>query len=298
MSTLFLNCNGSNVYTTLGLIDKIKDKIKPINIWNVTGNASLIMYFRILGYTAHQTFQHLKKHNLINSMINGYSFIPEDEEEKKDFIYSFLIEIMEACPIINKNMNLKEIEKLTGITPCFIMWCRSKKEIININPSLEEDYNFVECVMASLCNIGVYQTYDLTDNKGKEEKFSTLETIECFPILELCFKKKEEIFYIANITSYNKKYSFGRDLGPLAEIEDELLMQKAEYGKHRIEGMCKSLKDADICKLYSYYSRGNSSDTEKDGLFILGHKQGTTYLEKGDTKETAREYLRAINSQR
>lgn len=298
MSSLFLNCNGSNVYTTLGLIDKIKDKIKLINVWNVTGNASLIMYFRILGYTAHQTFQHLKKHNMINGMINGHSLIPEDEEEKKDFIYSFLIEIMEACPLIKKDMNLKDIEKLTGITPCFIMWCRSKKEIVNINPSLPEDYNFVECVMASLCNIGVYQTYELEDSTGREEIFSSLETIECFPILELCFKKKEEIFYIANITSYNKKYSTGRDLGPLAVVEDELLMQKAEYSRYRIESICKGLKDADICKLYSYYSRGNSSDTEKDGLFILGHKQGKAYLEGGDTKQTAREYLKAINNQR
>lgn len=292
MSSLFLNCNGSNIYTTLGLIDKIKDKVKMINIWNVTGNASLIMYFRILGYTAYQTYGHLKKHNIINSMINGHSLIPEDEEEKKNFIYSFLLEIMEACPIINKNMNLKEIEKLTGITPCFIMWCRNQKRIVNINPFLEKDYNFIECVMASLCNIGIYQTYTIED-----QLFSSLETIECFPVLELCFKNKDEIFYIANITTYNKKYSFGRDLGHLADIEDELLMQKAEYGKYRIENICSNLKNSDICKLYSYYSRGNTSDAEKDSLFLLGHKQGKTYLENGDTKETAKEYLKAINNQ-
>ena len=294
MSSLFLNCNGSNLYTTLGLIDKIKDKIKPINIWNVTGNASLIMYFRILGYTAHQTFQHLKKHNIINGTINGHSLIPEDEEEKKDFIYALLVEIMEACPIINKDMNLKEIEKLTGITPCFIMWCRSQKSIVNINPSLKKDYNFIECVMATMCNIGVYQTYELN-----EDIFSSLESIECFPVLQMCLKKKEDAFYIANITSFNKKYSRGRDLGPLSEIEDELLMQKAEYGKYRIENICRGMSaENDICKLYSYYSRGNSSDTEKDGLFILGHHQGESYLKGVDTKVTAMEYLKAINNQK
>lgn len=295
MSALFLNCNGSNLFATLGFVDKIKDKIKPISIWNITGNASIIMYFRILGYTAHQTFQHLKKKDLINGMINGYSLIPENEEEKKDFIYSFLIEIMEACPLINKNMNLKEIEKLTGITPCFIMWCRSSKKIVNINPSSEKNYNFVECVMASLCNVGTYKTYEIDD-----EVFSSLENIECFPVLQICLKNKEDIFFIANITSYNKKFSFGRDLGPLSDIEDELILQKAEYGKYRIENICQGLElqKSDICKLYSYYSRGNSSDTEKDCLFILGRKQGEAYLENRSTKETSKEYLRAINNQK
>lgn len=294
MSALFLNCNGSNLFATLGLIDKIKDKVKEKNIWNVCGNASLIMYFKILGYTAHQTYQFFKKKDIINGMVNCYSLIPEDEEEKKDYIYSFLIEAMEACPLINKNMNLKEIEKLTGITPCFILWCRSQKKIVNINPTLDKNYNLVECVMASLCNVGVYKTYEINN-----ELFSSLENIECFPILQLCFKNKEDIFFIANITGYNKKYSLGRDLGPLADIEDELILQKAEYNRFRIENICQSLllQNNDICKLYSYYSRGNSSDSEKDCLFILGRKQGEAYLENKDTKETAKEYLRAINQQ-
>jgi hypothetical protein len=224
---------------------------------------------------------------LINSMINGHSLIPEDQNQKKEYLLNVFLDLIDTNPIVNEDITLKEVEKLTGITCCFIVWSRTKKRIV----SLGGENKLIDCIMASLCNIGIYDTYIING-----EVFSSLENIECFPVLQTRLKDKKNVLYIANITNYKKSYSVGRNLGPLSSTEDELILQKSEYAKHRIENICVSL-DGEVCKLYSFFSRGNSSEEEKNTLFILGNKQGDAFLKDEDTKQTAKDYLSSIYSQ-
>jgi len=147
--------------------------------------------------------------------------------------------------------------------------------------------------MASLCNIGVYKTYNIN---GKE--YSSLENIECFPVSYSYYIDVNKLFYLVNITTYDKDYSLNINLGPLKDSEDEFLLQKGEYHKYRIENSCKALpKKENICKLYSVYSRGNSKEEEKASLFILGHRQGKGFLEEKDTYQVYQEYLETIFTQ-
>ena len=287
--SIFINCNGSNIFTTLGALDKLKNNLENVKIYNVSGNGSLILYCKLLGLTYKQTYEKLKKLDLINTFINGHSLFPEDEEDKKDFIKEYLIKLLKKS-LIKEDSTLLEIKNLTGITPCFIVWNRKLQKIDNLNPKDTPDFKLIDCIMSSLTNIGVYKTYEI-----KENLYSSLENIDCFPVSYSYYIDINKLFYLVNITTFDKEYSTGLNLGPLKDIEDEFLLQKGEYQKYRIENSCKVLPQKEnLCKLYSMYSRGNSKEEEKASLFILGHRQGKGFLEGNDNYKIYKEYLESI----
>lgn len=290
--SIFINSSGSNIFTTLGSLDKLKTTLENIKIWNVTGNASLILYFKILGLTYKQTYDKIKNFDLINSLINGHSFFPEDEDEKKEYLKEYLTKSNKKS-LIKADSNLKEIQNLTGLSPCFIVWNRSKGKIENLNCEDNPNIMLIDAIMATLCNIGVYKTYTINN-----EDYSSLENIECFPVSKSYYTTVEKLFYLVNITIFDKEYSLGNNLGPLKETEDEFLFQKGEYNKYRIENNCKALPNQEnICKLYSVFSRGDSKEEEKASLFILGHRQAKGFLEDEDTRKIYKEYLKTVFAQ-
>jgi len=290
--TIFINCSGSNIYTTLGALNKLKKNIEKIKIWNVCGNASLILYFKLLGFNFTQIYEKLKNFNIINSLINGHSLFPENENEKENYIYEYLASHTKDT-IINFDSTLEEIVSLTGITPCFIVWDRTKKDIVNLNPQSTPKIKLIDCIMATLTNMGVYKEYIISNNI-----YSSLENIECFPISHIYLKNLETLFYLINITQYIKEYSTGINLGPLKDNEDEFLLQKGEYNNYRIKKAVKKLPNQNnICKLFSVFSRGNSPSAEKENLYSLGNKMAEGFLKKEDTYEVYQKYLEKINSQ-
>jgi hypothetical protein len=290
--SIFINCNGSNIFTTLGALDKLKEILENVKIWNVCGSASLILYFKLFGLTSKQTYENLKKLEIVNTFINGHSLFPEDEKEKKEYLRNYLEKFFKTS-LFNEEVNLQEAQKITGLTPCFIVWNRSQQKIVNLNPKDTPSVKLLDCVLASLTNIGVFSTHQI-----KNQTYSSLENIECFPVSYSYYLKLEKLFYLANITTFVKEYSLGINLGPLSQVEDEFLLQKGEYNKHRIEKSYQALPHSEnFCKLYSVYSRGNSKEEEKASLFILGHLQANGFLESKDTEKIYKDYLESIFSQ-
>lgn len=288
----FINCCGSNIYTTLGALDRLKKEVENVTIWNVCGNASLILYYKLIGLTAKQTYEKLKSLDIINSLINGHSLLPENQEEKIEYIKNYLTKSLKNS-LLKEDSTLEEVKKLTDITPCFIVWNRSQGKIENLNPKDNPRMKLIDCVMATLVNIGVFNTYKINNSL-----YSSLENIECFPVSHTYYNDIEELFYLVNITQYIKEYSLGNNMGPLKETEDELLLQKGEYNKFRIEKNCKALPHSEnVCKLYSIFSRGNSKEEEKASLFILGFKLADGFEKKKDTHLVYKEYLESIFSQ-
>lgn len=287
--SIFINSNGSGLYTTLGTLTKVDNEISNIKYWNVCGNASLVLFFKILGFTYQQIYEKLKLFNLVNSFISGHSLFPENQEEKKQFIKEYLTENLIDTGFFKKDITLGKIKNLTGLIPCFIVWSRTQQKIINLH---HEDLKLVDCVMATLCNVGVYDTYTI-----KGQIYSSLENIECMPVAYSMLEKIQNLFCLINIITYDKKFSLNINLGPLRTIEDELLMQKGELNNYRIEKTCKALSNYNICKIYSFYSRGDTKEEEKRSLFVLGFKQGEGYLNKQNTQDVYQEYLKTIYSQ-
>ena len=290
---IFINSTGSNLYTTLGFLDKIKKETKDITIWNVTGNASLILFFKLLGLTATQTFDKLKKLEIVNSLINGHSLFPENEGDKKDFILDYL---NNSCKdnIIDMDISLKKIQTLTGITACFLVWNRSLKKIENLNPNDYPDIKLKDAILASLTNIGVYKEHSIYKNV-----YSSLANIDPLPISHSYYDNIDEFLYLVNIGEYKKDYCLYNNLGPLKSTEDEFLLQKEELTKFRSGEVLNKLPNSEnIAKIYSIFSRGNSKEEEKSSLFILGHSQAVGFLQGTDTHKVYKEYLESVYSQR
>jgi hypothetical protein len=246
----------------------------------------------LLGFTFKQIFQKLKSFDIINSLTNGHSLIPENENEKKSYIYDYLVSQTENT-ILKYDTTLEQIVSLTGITPCFIIWDRKKNGIINLNSQNTPKVKLIDCIMATLTNIGVYKEYSFLNIVS-----SSLENIECFPISHIYLKNLERLFYLINITQYKKEYSLGVNLGPLKDNEDEFLLQKSEYNNYRINIAVEKLPNqGSICKLYSFFSRGNSTLAEKNSLYNLGNFLAEGFLKKEDTYSVYKSYLEKINSQ-
>lgn len=289
---IFINSNGSNIYASLGFLDRLKENTKHTTIWNVSGDASLILFFKILGFTASQTFEKLKSLEIINTFINGHSLFPENEEEKIDYLKNFLSNNIKNS-ILKEDCDLKTVEKLTGITPCFIVWNRTKKSVENLNSRENPDLKLLDVTLACLANIGVFKEY--TINKTI---YSSLENIEPIPVNYTYSDDNKDFLYVINISQYIKEYCLDNNLGPLSVNEDEFLLQKGELINFRAKEILPTLtRKENIAKVYSIYSRGISKEEEKSSLFILGYKQATGFLENVDTFKVYNQYLDSVYRQ-
>lgn len=288
-STLFLDSEGSNLYVLLGALEQLKEYIKETKIYNVIGNASLVLFLKANGYTYEQTFNKIKSFQLITSMINGYSCFPEDQEEKKTFIKNWLISICNEKHLITANTNLQDIYNLTNIFPAFILWSRTEKKIVNLNPTSAPKINFVDCVMASLCGIGIYNTYSV-----ENIVFSNLSNINPLPFYNLFSDNPSQTLLISISFDFDPKMKNGI-LGPFEDIENEIIYQYKELKDYRYNNF--SNNDIKKCILYSYLIRGDSSEEEKLSQYTSGKHQAQSFIEGKDTKYAASAYQSMIMNQ-
>ena len=286
---IFLSSQGSDLFVNLGALDAMKEKLSGIERYNVCGNSSLIVFFKCLGYTFRQIYELLKRYDFLIGMINGFSLLPENEENKHKYIRSWLEDILESRELFKKNVTLKEIKRLTNITPCFLVWSRTDKKIVNISHENNPDLSLIDCMMVSLCGIGLYNTYEINSSI-----YSNMFAIDSFPLLYSIVPDPEKLFVIMNLTNFNPKYN-SNGLGPLEGQENELIVQGLENKIHRINILDEKIINK--CKLYSYYLRGNVSLEEKEGIFKTGFKQGKAFMEGRDTKEVDEFLRKAINLQ-
>ena len=82
--SIFVYTFGSNIFSTLGLLHKLREETSNTVIWNSLGSSSLIIFYKILGFNFRQTFEKLKKFDLTESLYNFSSILPENETGKKE----------------------------------------------------------------------------------------------------------------------------------------------------------------------------------------------------------------------
>lgn len=280
--SVFINSNGSNIFTTIGALESLKDELLPVSKWNTVGSASLIVFFKCLGLNYNQTFIKFLDFSLINTFLNFSQIILEDENEKRDFIKGWLKSCIEESAVVNENTTLREIYKLTNISPSFIVWSRKNKKIITISPTEFPNTTLLDAVMATLCYIGTYSEYILG-----EETVSNITTIDCYPVMYSLMNGISDIntvLCIANITTYEKNYT-SKNRGPFISIEEEYLKQYSEYETYKINNILAPLKKNNVVKLFSDYRRGDLSIEEKKTLYKIGYKQGACFISGEEPKK-------------
>lgn len=288
--SIFITSQGSNILIDLGALDKLKEKIDHVIHWNVAGNAALILFFKILGNTYEQIFYQLCELKILNNTINCSSLMPENEEERIEYMKNWLVKKIEKNKLFQGDVNLDEIYKQTNIFPAFILWSRNKQKIININAQNYPNIKLVDVVLASLTALGFFSQYKINNTV-----FTNIFSVDCYPYLYTYLQDNSDYFYLANINENSDKIEM--DLGPMQDKENELLNQFCDHNNFRINNIAKTLDDEKIIKIHSIIYKGELSVEAAGSLFRNGQLQAIAFLEGYDTKTEADRYLEKINAQ-
>lgn len=264
-----MNCFGSNIFDTLGVLESMKSELRKTVIYNCLGSSSLLVFFKILGFTYQQTFDYLKTLDLSHTFINGYFVIPEDEEVKKDLIRSWLVEKMEINNLISEDNSLEEIYKLTKIFPNFIVWSKKNNSLVRLNPKLTPAMKLIDCVLATLTGVGTF-----VDHTTDDEIFSNYISGNLYPIeLEFKLQKRElKTLFIAHRSRY-----FFQDMNntesPFMIVENELLNQFIDSNNSIID----KLELENFLIVYEDIYKKSFNDLKRQFSFENGKQQGLNF---------------------
>ena len=271
---VFLSSFGSNIYNTIGFLESLKNETSDTVIWNSVGNASLIIFLKIIGFQFHQMTQQLKDLYICHSFINGFSLIPENEDDKKEYIKDWIIRKINQVSLISEDTTLKEIFSLTNIFPNFLVYSRTDREITSFNPSTTPTVTLIDCIMASLTCVGTFQTH-----KVDEKIFSNLNSIDSFPV-ENIFNLKKEIkpLFLGNISFFVEPLEES-SYSPLTKIEDEILEQFLEKNSYTLKN--KKIGEGNVI-IYSDIFK-EVDGIKMDNLYKSGFLQGKNFFSGQDT---------------
>lgn len=217
MNSLYVSCHSTGIITALGVLYKINRNIEHISIWNVTSCGSLILFMRCMGFTYKQTIDILSDNNELFNYFHYSSLTNINQKDNLNTIKIFLIDILNLNDIFNENVTLEEVFRLTNIFPCFIVFDKNLKSIINLNPIDYGKYKFLDCVLASLTYMGIYEEYIY-----KDHKFSNVLVINPYPS-EYFYNKTPAISIIQNDLCYFEKNIFSNVLYTLLEEQNNRL---------------------------------------------------------------------------
>ena len=276
---------GSNIYNTIGFLESLKENTRDTVIWNSVGNASLILFLKINGFQFHQMINQLKDLQLSHTFINSFSLIPENETEKKQYIREWIVRKINQVSLFTEETTLKEVFTTTNIFPNFLVYSRSDREIVSLNPSVTPNLSLVNCIMSSLTGVGTYNTYQIED-----KVYSNLGCINSFPKDKMFTIKKEiKPLYIGNISFFVEPLE-ETYYTPMSKNEDEFLEQFLERNKMILEQNQEIIcihsdifKEVDLIKM--------------DNLYKSGFLQGKNFLTGTDTFKSYQDQKNSIFNQ-
>ena len=291
-NSIFFNSYGTNIYNTLGALTSLKKELENVIIYNSVGSSSLIVFLKILGYNYEQMFEILRDSNICESLVNGYSVMVQDEEEKKDIIKEFLNSQISKNKLIKNNITLQEIYKLTNIFPCFLLWDKLQESVVNVNPKINPDFRLIDCILASLTGIGTYLDFSIEDNI-----YSNLSCIDPYPYSKsFNLPIKTQTLYIFNNTVFGFE-NLSLNFGPLKDIENEILKQQFSRNKIKLSHLKEIMKSDNFLIINSEITREKLESIKISGLFNNGKFQGESFKIGEDTKIGVQKQLDLILNQ-
>lgn len=285
---VFLSSFGSNVFSTLGVMNPLKSQISDTVIWNCVGNSSLIVFFKILGMNLEQTYSRLEDFPLIHSFVNCFSIIPENQSNKKRYVREWLVDSILETKIFEEGVKLSEVFKMTNIFPSFLVWSKTNSGPVSINPVSNPDVTLVDAVLASLCGVGTYHEHHMG-----EEVYGCLTGIDTFPLeSQFLLEDKKNVLKIVNLSYFVDQLDENFET-PMTMIEDELLQQFLGRNNHTV----KQKKDDTTIVVHSDLHRSDLSTGEKKSLYKCGFLQGQNFMNDGSTYGAYRREKSTIRNQ-
>ena len=260
-----LNSSGEDIFTVLGSLKNSKNQLIKTTNWNCVGNSSLILFLKILGYDYDKISDILLEFKLLSYTLNLNNLMIEDQDRKLSFLKNWIETQIEKTKIFDETVELGEVYKLTKINPCFIVWLKEEKKIININSIDNPDIRLLDIMLISLTSIGMYTTYILD-----KKIYSNLVSIDPYPY-KYSFKDKN-ILYVFSKVEYKEQEDSLLEPGPFQELEREAISQHYNRNNIYLEYIKENIKE-NLLVIHCEINKKNLNQKEKKSLFNLGYKQ-------------------------
>lgn len=277
--TVFFGCSGSNVFTTLGALHELheQEKIDKIKIWSTYGFGAIVLFMRCLGYTYFQICDTIQKFKYTCMFISNSNVLFLDRPDLEQTISTWILDIIKnKSKLFDENITLKEVFKLSGLFPNFIVWNYSNHTIDVLNPFNSPDLKLVSVVLACMCCAGVYDAFELN-----ETVYRDIQILDVYPheyTWTPLDKKETKILYVFNnCTGLDDTET---DSGPLEDKQLEMISQFVGRQKFKM----KHLPETTLM-LHSKYYREKLSKELVNNLFQLGRTQVEYFIDNRDTKE-------------
>lgn len=182
----------------------LEKETKHSVIWTGGGAASLIVFLRCLGFNYDQMIEKLSNLECLSSLIYAGCLDMNCESLVNSELDEWFEQIFEGKKLFNKDITLKEIYKMTKIFPNFIT--STNNTIVTLNPKNTPEYRIIDCVKASLTNVGTIPSHIIDDTR-----YSSFSIYDTYPIdtnFELGEKTNTlSIFNLPKVTEQGEGYS-------------------------------------------------------------------------------------------
>ena len=232
-TSIFLICDGCLAIDTMGFLKGVECNTSRTTIWISASAGSLIVFLKCLGFNYDQIIEKIIELDCITGVVYGGSLEPGASGNVKQEIEKWMEDILETKKVFGPNVTLKQIYKLTRIFPIFMSSEGS------LNASDTGDIKLIDAVLASMCNIGVFENHTIN---GKE--YTSFLKFDVFPHKNFEFELGENLqskeLYIAN---YSKLY--GKEIySVFDEIENKLIQEYFDRVLEKVK-KCNDLKEGD-----------------------------------------------------
>lgn len=273
---IFMITDGNMAFDTLGLLEELRSMITNTVVWVAGGTASLILFLKCIGLSYTQMTHYITQLECLPLLVYGGSLEPYNNIKLE--MDEWIDAVLETTKLFNNKSTLADIYKYTGIYASFI----------TSNGLLEPTSKTItlkEAVMASLCNIGTYDSYEVGTTK-----YAHVSTHNPYPMDIKASLNVDNIktLYIAN---YNK-ITLSTD-NWINQIENKLVQEYYD----RVLQLLKCKKCDDIIVLNGVFKKNKLQEYEIKQNLANGHKHGELFKDGTDTINYMEELLNYIRNQ-
>jgi len=275
---IFMISDGNMAFDTIGLLEALGTMVANTVVWAAGGTASLILFLKCIGLNYTQMTKYITQLECLSLLVYGGSLEPYNNVNIKLEVDEWIDAVLETTKLFTNKSTLADIYKYTGIYPSFV----------TSNGLLEptsKTTTLKEAVMASLCNIGTYDSYEV-----ETTKYTYVSTHNPFPMdikTDLCVNKTNTL-YIAN---YNKIIS--RTDNWINQIENKLIQ---EYYDRVLRLLINEKRDY-LIVLNGIFKKNKLQEYEIKQSLANGHKHTELFMNGTDTIDYMEELLNSIRNQ-
>lgn len=151
---LCIQSAGHGTIALASYLQNHSDKFEAYKDWHAYGTASLILFFKIAGYTYQQIIETLSEMKILGDFFPYNSIVTQSSVKNKEYIRDFLKEHLEKS-IFDKSSTLEDVGRLLGVKPSFVLYNHKTNKLEVSSPK----DNLLETVLSALCSPSVYNTH-------------------------------------------------------------------------------------------------------------------------------------------